>query len=102
MTLTSKQRQYLKGLAHELNPLVQVGKEGLTSNVLSTIQTELANHELLKVKIGNNSGLDKDPTAELIAQQTESQLVQVIGKILILFKNNPEKPKDKRILLPRK
>ena len=59
------------------------------------------NNELIKVKIGNNCGLEKNSTSTTIAEQTASALVQLIGKTIILFKPNPKKPKDKRILLPK-
>ncbi len=100
-TLTPKQKQFLKGLAHSQNPLVQIGKEELTEGVLETIKTELMNHELIKVKIGNNCGLEKHSTSTTIAQQTDSALVQLIGKTIILYKPNPKKPKDKKITLPK-
>jgi len=100
-TLSSRQKQYLKGLAHELNPLVHIGKEGITDGIVSTINVELDNHELIKVKIGNNSGLEKDETASHIAAETGSALVQLIGKIVVLYKPNKDKKKEKRIILPK-
>lgn len=99
--LTSRQRQYLKGLAHGINPLIHIGKEGITPGVISSITTELENHELLKVKIGNNSGLDKHETSEIIVKESASALVQLIGKIIVLYKPNPERNKEKRISLPK-
>jgi RNA-binding protein len=100
-TLTTRQKQFLKGLAHPLNPLVQIGKEELSPGVLETVKTELMNHELIKVKIGNNCGLEKHGTSITIAEQTASALVQLIGKTIILYKPNPKRAKDKRILLPK-
>lgn len=99
--LTTRQKQFLKGLAHHLNPLVQIGKEGMTSGIIDTVNAELLNHELLKVKIGNNSGLEKHSTSQDVADLTQSNLVQLIGKTFVLYKPNPEKPRDKRILLPK-
>jgi RNA-binding protein len=99
--LTARQKQFLKALAHPLNPLVQIGKEGMSTAIIDTVNAELLNHELIKVKIGNNSGLDKHVTSQAVAEQTESYLVQLIGKIFVLYKANPEKAKDKRIKLPK-
>jgi RNA-binding protein len=99
--LTTRQKHFLKGLAHPLNPLVLIGKEGLSLAIIETVKAELLNHELIKVKIGNNNGLERHATSQAIADQTESILVQVIGKVFVLFKANPEKAKDKRIKLPR-
>ena len=100
-TLTTRQKQFLKGLAHPLNPLVQIGKEELSPGVIESIKTELMNHELIKVKIGSNCGLEKHSSAQTIAEQTDSALVQLIGKTIILYKSNPKRAKEKRIRLPK-
>jgi RNA-binding protein len=100
-TLTTKQKQYLKGLAHPLSPYVQIGKEGLSDSLVRTIDAELSNHELLKVKIGNNSGLEKHHACQAIAELTGGTVVQLIGKTIVLYRPNPEKTKEKRISLPR-
>lgn len=99
--LTTRQKQFLKGLAHPLSPLVQIGKEELSPGVIESIKTELLNHELIKVKIGSNCGLEKHSSSKTIAEQTESELIQLIGKTIILYKSNPKKAKDKRIHLPK-
>lgn len=101
IVLTTKQKQYLKGLAHSLNPLVQIGKEGLSAGLITMTSKDLLHHELIKVKIGNNSGLEKNATSLLIAEKTDSILVQLIGKTVVLYKPNPRKAKDKRIYLPK-
>lgn len=102
LSLSTKQKQYLKGLAHPLNPLVQVGKEGLSPGLIANTIQELQHHELIKVKLGQNSGLDKHETSEKIAEITGSTLVQLIGKTIVLYKPNPKRPKDKRIYIPKK
>jgi len=99
--LTGKQKKFLKGLGHHLTPLVSIGKEGLTDNVLKATRQELLARELIKVKIGNNSALSKDKAAELLPESTESTLVQLLGKTLLLYKENSLKEKEHRILLPR-
>ena len=99
--LTSRQKQFLKAIAHPLSPLVLIGKEGLSAGIINTANAELKNHELIKVKIGNNSGLEKHSTSQSVSEQTESILVQLIGKVFVLYKSNPEIPKDKRIKLPK-
>ena len=97
--LTVKQKKFLKGLAHPLSPVVKIGKEGITRGVLETIENELLYHELIKVKIGNNSDVVKTEAARLIPEKTGSSLVQLIGKTVILYKANCKKQKDKRIKL---
>lgn len=100
--LTTKQRQYLKGLAHPLTPLVQIGKDGMSAGLVSMTRQELLHHELIKVKIGSNSGLEKHAASQSLAEMTDSHLVQLIGKTIVLYKKNPKKPKEKRIYLPKK
>ncbi len=99
-TLTGKQKKFLKGLGHHLAPLIIIGKEGLTDNVIKATQQELLIRELIKVKIGNNSSLDKDKMAILLPEATDSQLVQLIGKTLLIYKKNPKIDKEHRISLP--
>ena len=100
-TLTTRQKQFLKGLAHPLSPLVQIGKEELSPGILETIKTELIRHELIKVRIGSNCGLEKHSTSLHIAEQTASAMVQLIGKTIVLYKPNPKRAKEKRIHLPK-
>lgn len=100
-TLTTRQKQFLKGLAHPLSALVQIGKDELSQGVIESIKTELLNHELIKVKIGSNCGLDKHSSSKTIAEQTDSALVQLIGKTIVLYKANPKRSKEKRIHLPK-
>lgn len=98
--LTTRQKQFLKGAAHSLSPLVQIGKDGLSRGVIDSIRKELLHHELIKVKIGNNSGLEKKETSVDIAQKSGAVMVQLIGKTIVLYKENPKRSKDKRIKLP--
>ncbi len=100
IALTSRQIKYLRGLGHKLSPLVLVGKEGISESLLKAVQTELVNHELIKVKVGSNSEVDKKEAARIIPEASQSSLVQFIGKTLLLYKANPKRPKDKRIHLP--
>jgi RNA-binding protein len=101
-TLTSRQKQYLKGLAHSLRPLVFIGKEGLSPAVIMAAQAELAHHELIKIKIGNNSGLERKATCQEIVELCGGYLIQIIGKTIVLYKPNEEKKPETRINLPRK
>ncbi len=99
--LNNKQKKYLKGLAHHLKPVVQVGKEDLSAALLDAVKKELSHHEIIKVKIGQNSGVGKNEAAELLAKKTGAEIVQLIGKTVILFKENKKLPRDKRISLPK-
>lgn len=99
--LTTKQRKFLKALGHHLEPLISIGKEGMTDNVVRASLQELTARELIKIKIASNSQVDKKVAAEFMPAATESHLVQIIGKTLLLYKENPKKNKEQRIVLPR-
>lgn len=100
-TLSGKQKKFLKGLGHHLDPLISIGKEGLTENVLKATKQELLARELIKVKISNSSSINKNEVAELLPEATESTLIQLIGKTLLIYKENPKIDKEHRISLPR-
>ncbi len=100
LTLTGKQKKFLKGLGHHLAPLISIGKEGLTENVIKATKQELLTRELIKIKIGNSSIINKQEAAELLPEATESTLVQLIGKTLLIYKENKKVDKEHRISLP--
>lgn len=97
MTLTTKQKQFLKGLAHHLNPVVMLGGNGLTEGVLAEIDHALDHHELIKVKIAGADRETKELIVQAILRETESQKVQQIGHVLVLYRQSD----DKKISLPR-
>lgn len=101
ITLTSRQKKYLKGLGHDLTANILIGKEGITERLVTATDLELSRHELVKVKIGTNSGLDKHDTAERLPAATGSALVQLLGKTMLLYRPNPDLPKEKRLTLPK-
>lgn len=98
--LNSKQNKFLKGLGHTLSPVVAVGKEGLSEKILTATSLELSRHELIKVKVGKSSPVSRQETAEVLSTGSESSLVQIIGKTILLYKKNPKIDKDKQIKLP--
>lgn len=99
--LTARQKKFLKGLGHDLAPVILIGKEGMSDRLIGAADLELARHELIKIKIGNNSGLEKNETAASLAATTRSALVQLLGKTILLYRSNPELAKDKRLVLPK-
>lgn len=101
LVLTSRQKKYLKGLAHDLSALVQVGKEGLSESLIEATDQELLRRELIKVKLGKNSGVEKEAAGIALSTATGSCLVQLIGKTLVLYRPNPKRKKEERIHLPR-
>lgn len=98
MSMTSKQRAYLKSLASSLNPIFQVGKASLTPELTDAIGDAFHKNELIKVAVLKNCMDDPAEIAEMVAERTHSQVVQVIGKRFVLYKPDRDKPK---ILLPK-
>lgn len=97
MTLTTKQRQYLKSLAHHLNPVVMLGGNGLTEGVLAEIDHSLTHHELIKVKIAGADRETKQLIIQAILRETKAVEVQTIGHVLVLYRPSEEK----KITLPK-
>ena len=96
--MTSKQRAYLKSLASKEDPVVQIGKEGLTPENTEAMKEALAARELIKVGVLQNCFDDIRQMAETAAERTRSQLVQVIGRKFVLYKEG--KDEKKKIQLP--
>lgn len=92
MKLTSKKREYLRKAAHKLEPIVRVGKDGYSDNLAQTIIEAITPRELIKVKILQNAEIEKREIAEQLAEKTGSEVVGIIGRTIILFKENKEKP----------
>lgn len=97
-TLTGKQRQYLKGLAHPLSPIVRVGKGGVTESVIAETKKSLDSHELIKVRIEVDDSSERKEMAASLATATDSHIAGTIGKIAILYRERDEEPE---IRLPR-
>ena len=88
MKLTPKQRQYLRGLAHPLEPYIIIGKNGLTASSIKSIDKSLTDHELIKIRVQVG---DKKELAPIVEKKTSSSVVGIIGKILILYRFSPDK-----------
>lgn len=91
--MTSKQKAYLKSLASNLNPVFQVGKSSLTPELTEAIGEAFNKNELIKVAVLKNCADDPTEIAQMVAERTHSQLVQVIGKKFVLYKPDKDKPK---------
>jgi len=97
-TLTGKQRQYLKGLAHPLAPIVRVGKGGVTDSVIAETRKSLQSHELIKVRIDVDESAERKTLAGQLAAAAEAHIAGTIGKIAILYRARDDEPEIK---LPR-
>ena len=91
--LTSKQRAKLRGMANTIPALYQVGKDGITENIVEQFQNALEARELIKVHVLENAMADTRDVAEEAARRTGSQTVQVIGSKFILYKQSRENPR---------
>ena len=96
--MTSKQRAYLKSLAQTMEPIFQIGKASLTPENTEAISEALAARELIKISVLNNCMDDPKEIAQVVAERTRSQVVQVIGKKIVLYREG--KDEKKKIMLP--
>jgi RNA-binding protein len=99
--LKGKQARFLRGLGHHLSPLAMIGKEGITDNLVGSINAILTAHELVKIKMQENSPVERVAAAESIAGQTGSRIAQIIGKTFLLYRENKKIKDDQKIILPK-
>ncbi|MEQ7052433.1 ribosome assembly RNA-binding protein YhbY [Paenibacillaceae sp. P-4] len=95
--LTGKQKRYLRSLAHHLQPIFQVGKGGMNDQLVRHVEDAIEKRELMKVSVLNNCLDDPREIAEELASRSGSELVQVIGKTIVLYKESTD---NKQIELP--
>lgn len=95
--MTSKQRAYLKGLAMTMDSIVNVGKSSVTPELIISVDEAINKRELIKISVLKNCLDDPKQIAQIIAERTKSEVVQVIGKKIVLYRKNKDHAK---ILLP--
>ena len=96
--MTSKQRAYLKSLAMKITPILQIGKSSVTPELISAVDEALEARELIKMHILKNCFNDPKEIAQVIAERTRSEVVQVIGKKVVLYRESKD---NKKIELPK-
>lgn len=96
--LTGKQTRYLRSLAHHLDPIFQVGKGGVNEHLVRHIEEAIEKRELMKISILSNNIENPKEIGATLAEQSGSELVQVIGKTIVLYKESRD---NKTIELPR-
>ena len=94
--LTNKQRAYLKALANKKRPIYQIGKDGLSANIVDGIDDHLAVHELMKVSLLKSCTESVNEVAIEISRLTKAEVVQIIGRVIVLYRPG----KDPIIMLP--
>lgn len=96
--LHGKANRFLRSLGHDLVPVVQVGKDGISEGLVLATNQALLDHELIKIRVNGEAPDDRHASLEALAKATTSDLVQVIGRTGLLYKRHPQKP---RIQLPK-
>jgi RNA-binding protein len=91
--ITSKQRSYLRGLAQKIEPIIQLGKDGINKNTLAQYEEALEARELVKTSVLKSCEYDAKEAAHDIADAIDAEVVQVIGNRFVLYKQSKEKKK---------
>ncbi len=90
-SLTGKQIRHLRALGHHLKPVVMLGREGVSDQVVAAVGENLSAHELIKVKLQESCELDREEVASVLAQATAAEQVQILGKTILLFRRSEKK-----------
>ncbi len=99
--LTGKEKGYLRSLGHHLQPVMQIGKSGLAENFVNTFCDALEAHELIKISVLQSCMESKEDLSQILCQETNCDLVQIIGNQLIFYKQTTKENKADKIILPR-
>jgi RNA-binding protein len=90
---TGELRRKLRAHGHAFNPLVHVGKAGVTPGVLAQLAQALFDHELVKVRVATECPVDRFEVADAFAAQPGTQVVQLVGRVVLVYKRHPEQPR---------
>lgn len=97
MSLSEPQKKFLRGLGHQLKPVIMVGEAGLSEPVLREFEATLTHHELIKVRVRTGDRQSRNEMIERLCRQSGAELVTRVGNVALLYRRNNEKP---RIRLP--
>jgi len=97
MDLSEPQKKYLRGLGHQLKPLITVGDAGLSKSVMKEFDSTISHHELIKVRFRSAGRKMRDDLIEQLCQQSSGLLIQRVGNVALIYRSNPDEP---RIKLP--
>lgn len=100
MKLSESQKKHLRGLGHELKPLIMVGDAGLSEAVLTEFESTIAHHELIKVKVRSGDRDSRNEIIDNLCADGTTLLIQRIGNVALLYRANHDKKRDKRIKIP--
>lgn len=99
MTPNKKQLKHLLALSHTLQPVVRIGQKGVTEAVTAELDSALAHHELIKIKVAYGDREERKTIVATLASERDAHIIQQIGQVAVLFKRNHEKP---AIFFPKK
>ncbi|MGM0541006.1 MAG: ribosome assembly RNA-binding protein YhbY [Pseudomonadota bacterium] len=88
--LTNNQKKYLRGIAHGLNPMIMIGAHGVTESLMAELESTLAHHEILKIKIASADRNERKEIIGHIVKESGALLVQTIGKVCVIYRQNDE------------
>jgi len=91
--LSGKQRSYLRSKGNQMKPVIQVGKDGISSSLVEQVNETIEARELIKVRILNNSLYTAKEAAQELAKKCGAEVVQVIGNVCLIYRRNDEEPK---------
>ena len=95
LKFTGAELRFLRGLGHELSPVVQIGKDGITDGVVKAATAALLKHELAKFKVLSEAPVERIDAAGELAEKADATLVQVLGRTFLLYRRHPKTPKIK-------
>jgi RNA-binding protein len=101
VNLQGKQKRFLRGLGHHLEPVLYLGKEGLTDSLAAAAREVFKTRELIKVKVGQNCAVPTEEAATAVAKMTGAAVVQLIGRTILLYLPNNKLKPEQRIVLPK-
>jgi RNA-binding protein len=93
LDLTGKQRRHLRALGHHLDPVVQLGKAGLTDGVVTAADAALERHELVKIRLGTECPDELDDVADTLSERLRAAVAQTLGRTILLYRRHPKEPK---------
>lgn len=102
MNLSEHQKKYLRGLGHQLKPLIMVGEAGLSESLMAEFESTLEHHELLKVRVRVGDRETRDAIIGRLCADGDAQLIQRIGNVALLYRPNLKKKPEKRIRIPER
>ena len=98
MSLSPSQKRYLRGLAHDLSPVIMTGNKGVTPAVINEFAIALDHHELVKVKLGSDDRAERNALIDAMATASGAEVVQRIGRVACFYRHNAKQP---RLALPK-